>query len=237
MKTLLLVVCLFVAGSVAANDSCWSGFAAITEKSDGRVPVGVVPSEGFATDLYGSVSCGKWNFSGWMTLETENDFAVNEIDGWVRHDIWERGPLKVRVGGATYNFPGGTDHYLSELDLFYTGFIDASLEIDYDWTDPGSSYTGTVWKTFDVGKTRYASFSFTPSVMGACMKGFFGMTGCVTNVSYQGKLSASWGKQMEWGADLSVARHEGGGYRVGGRDLTFSDGWGVKLALGKFFGG
>lgn len=235
MKTLLCLACLLFGNSVFADDSTCSGNLSITEKNDGRLPVGVVPFEGFATNLYGSVSCGKWSFSSWVALETENDFNTNEIDFWIRYPLFENDSWKVLSGAAAYTFPGGTDHYLSELDIFYSGFVDVSLEIDHSWTKPGTSYIGTLSKKFELGKTRHASFSFTPSIMGACMNGFFGMTGCLSNVSYQGKFSASWGKKMEWGADFSVMHHKGGEYSKNGRDLIFDDGWGFSIGVNKSF--
>jgi hypothetical protein len=209
MKKFLFVLCLFVAGPAFADESesllkdiSW------TLKSGSRISAGYTPYDGSATNFAASFARDNWDLSVWTALENENDFTLNEADIGIGYNIPVGNALNVRVGLGAWIFPKGTEHYVLDVDVSYSGFIDMVLNIDHSFTDSGTAYTVTFSKNLPLGNLWGGSFSFVPSIGAVCLDDFFALKGCPSNVIYQGLVTGSW--DNKWSADLFYNDHDGG---------------------------
>lgn len=233
---MLIVVFLFVSNVAFANGS--DGFfdgslkeISLTEKNKSRANAGITPFYGSATDITVLFADGAWDFSIWGTFENSNDLVLNEGDidfGYTAalNDSWS-----VRLGVAECIFPEGKNHHILKKDLSYSGYINVNLSTIYSLTDSGMQHSLTLSSNpIPMGSFVGGSFSFVPSAKAVCLDEFFGLSGCFSNLTYQGLVSGTWGN--EWGVDFFLNYQDGRDY---GAEKDFDNAWVFGAKLRFFF--
>lgn len=232
MKTLLFMASLLVVNVALANDS--GGFlkeVSWTERSESRVAAGFTPFDGSSTDIAVLFADDGWDFSIWGAFENDNDLTLNESDIGFGYTFRINDSWSTRMGMTEWIFPEGKEHYLLQKDLSYSGAVNVNFEVIHSLTDSGTQYSLTLsTKPTPMDSFMGGSFFFIPSIEAVCVDEFFGMTGCSSNVTYQGLVSGTW--EEKWGLDLSLSYQDG---RDWGAEEDFDNAWVFWAKFRRFF--
>jgi len=201
-----------------ADDKCDFNLS-LAQKSNYRNDSGTDAIKKPVTETVMGISCGNFDAS-LFGVHNNHSGNINEIDVGIGYSF-SKGDLSGRAGLTRWMYEeDGGKNDIFDLSLRYGGLpVDLGVAVTKILDDKGTQITGSVSRTFDIGKVKDIEFKLTPSFKATYLDNYFGLSGHSNDI---------------FGLSLGIMRGNAGvdafaDYHMGHRGLKNDTKFGVVL--------